>query len=238
MNVLAVDTNNINIGDHYTAKIFGMSVNIDTIWSTVLAGVIVLGLGLYMASRARSGVPSKLQLAFETVVDAVEVQVQETVGKVAPFVVPLAVTLFVFILISNWLSILPTGHEPERIPPPTADVNLTAAMAFLVLGWAIFTGIRHRGLGGWLKGFFKPYPAMAPINIIELVARPVSLALRLFGNLFAGGVMLLIISLIPWFLNWPLQGAWKVFDLAIGAIQAFIFALLTILYFGFETQGH
>lgn len=238
MNLLAADTNDIQIGDHYTAKIFGMSVNIDTIWSTAIAGFIVLALGLYMASRARSGVPSKLQLAFETVVDGVEAQVQETIGRVAPFVVPLAVTLFVFILISNWLSVLPSGHDPERVPPPTADVNLTAALALLVIAWAIVTGIRHRGFGGWIKGFFKPFPVMAPINLIELVARPVSLALRLFGNLFAGGIMLLIISLVPWFLNWPLQGLWKLFDLAIGLIQAFIFALLTILYFGFETQGH
>jgi F-type H+-transporting ATPase subunit a len=229
---------NIEVGEHITTRLFGHTVNIDTIWSTAVAGAIVLGLGLYMASRARSGVPSKLQLAFETVVEAVEGQVQQSLGPVAPFVVPLAVTLFIFILISNWLSIIPSGHHPERLPPPTADVNLTAAMALLVIGSAIVTGIRHRGFGGWLKGYLKPFPVLLPINVLEEIAKPVSLALRLFGNLFAGGVMLLIIGLIPWFVMWPFNGLWKAFDLFIGAVQAFIFSLLAILYFGFETAGH
>lgn len=235
MRPLAAD---IVVGEHITTRLFGHTVNIDTIWSTAVAGAILLALGLYMASRARSGVPSKLQLAFETVVDAVEGQVRQSLGPVAPFVVPLAVTLFTFILISNWLSIIPSGHHPERLPPPTADVNLTAAMALLVIGWAIVTGIRHRGFGNWLKGYLKPFPVLLPINVLEEIAKPVSLALRLFGNLFAGGVMLLIIGLIPWFAMWPFNGLWKAFDLFIGAVQAFIFALLAILYFGFETAGH
>lgn len=226
MNVLAAAE--IEIGTHPTGKFLGLTFNLDTLLSTVVAGAILVALGLYMAYRVTRGTPSKLQLAFETVVDGVRKQVESMIGPVAGFVVPLAVTLFFFILIANWLEIIPTGHH---LPAPTADVNLTFALALLVIGWALFTGIRKRGIGGYLKGFVKPYPFLLPINVIEEVARPVSLSLRLFGNLFAGGIMLSVIGLLPAALLWAPNSVWKLFDMFIGLVQAFIFALLTILYF-------
>ncbi len=226
MNVLAAA--DVRIGDHVTGKFLGLTWNLDTIWSTAVAGAILIALGLYMAFRVTHGTPSKLQLAFEVVVDAVRRQVESTIGPVAPFVVPLAVTLFFFILIANWLELIPSGH---KLPAPTADVNLTFALALLVIGWALFTGIRRRGLGGYAKGLFRPYPFLFPINVIEEVARPVSLSLRLFGNLFAGGIMLSVIGLLPAAVLWAPNAIWKLFDAFIGLVQAFIFALLTILYF-------
>lgn len=226
MNVLAAA--DVRIGDHVTGKFLGLTWNLDTIWSTAVAGGILIALGLYMAFRVTHGTPSKLQLAFEVVVDAVRRQVESTIGPVAPFVVPLAVTLFFFILIANWLELIPSGH---KLPAPTADVNLTFALALLVIGWALFTGIRKRGLGGYARGFFRPYPFLFPINVIEEVARPVSLSLRLFGNLFAGGIMLSVIGLLPAAVLWAPNAIWKLFDGFIGLVQAFIFALLTILYF-------
>lgn len=231
MSVLAVD---INVGEHITAKFLGIPFNVDTLTSTLVAGAILVGLGLYMARRASHGVPSRLQLAFETVVDTVEGQVQSAIGPVAPFVVPLAVTLFLFILLANWLAVIPSGHHPEYLPPPTADVNLTYALALLVMGWAVVVGLKRRGIKNYVKGYFKPYWYMFPINMIEQAAKPVSLSLRLFGNLFAGGIMLLLISLLPPLILPPFNIIWKVFDLFIGAIQAVIFALLTILYFATE----
>lgn len=226
MSILAAEE--IEIGTHPTVELFGRALNVDTIVGTVIAGAILVGLGLYMARRATRGTPSKLQLAFETVVDGVRRQVEGTIGPTAPFVVPLAVTLFFFILIANWIEIIPSNHH---LPAPTADVNLTAALALLVIGWALFTGIRKRGIGGYVKGFTKPYPLMLPINVIEEVARPVSLALRLFGNLFASGIMLSVIGLLPAALLWAPNSVWKLFAMFIGLVQAFIFALLTILYF-------
>ncbi len=218
----------IKIGEHVTRKFFGLTFHLDTILSTVVAGGILVAVGLYMAYRVTHGTPSKVQLAFEVVVDAVQRQVSSTIGPVASFVVPLAVTLFFFILIANWLEIIPTG---EHLPAPTADVNLTFALALLVIGWALYSGIRRRGVGGYVKGLFKPYWFLFPINVIEEVARPVSLSLRLFGNLFAGGLMLTLIALLPATILWAPNAAWKLFDMFIGLIQAFIFALLTILYF-------
>jgi F-type H+-transporting ATPase subunit a len=228
--LLAAD---IEVGHHRTVDFLGLTLNIDTVWSTVVAGIIVLGAGLYMARRANSGRPSKLQLAFETIVDAIEKQVASSMGQVAPFVVPLAFTLFMFILIANWLELVPTQGYLEA---PSADINFTLALALIVIVWMHITAIRKKGLGSYLRHYAQPYPALIPLEIIGEIVKPFTLALRLFGNIFAGGVMLAIIGLIPSWLLWLPNGLWKGFDLIIGAIQAFIFALLTILYFGFALE--
>jgi F-type H+-transporting ATPase subunit a len=228
--LLAAD---IEVGHHRTAEILGATVNVDTVWSSLVAGVIVLVAGLYMARRATSGRPSKLQLAFETIVDAIEKQVASSMGPVAPFVVPLALTLFLFILIANWLELIPTRGYLEA---PSADINFTLALALIVIIWMHITAIRKKGLGSYLRHYAQPYPALIPLEVIGEIVKPFTLALRLFGNIFAGGVMLAIIGLIPSWLLWLPNGLWKCFDLIIGAIQAFIFALLTILYFGFALE--
>lgn len=221
----------IEVGNHVVRRVFGVALNVDTLGTTLLAAAIVCGLGLYMARRAGSGVPSKLQLFFETVVDYIETQVTPELRTRAPFVVPLAVTIFVFILVANWLSLIPSGHKPEVLPPPTADVNLTYALGLIVIIWAFVTGIRRRGLRTFLRHLKEPYLILAPINIIEELIKPFTLALRLFGNIFAGTVMLLIIALLPAFTLWLPNVLWRLFDLFIGLIQAFIFALLTVIYF-------
>jgi F-type H+-transporting ATPase subunit a len=228
--LLAAD---IEVGHHKTAEFLGLTFNVDTVISTLVAGVIVLGAGLYRARRASSGRPSKLQLAFETIVDAIEKQVASSMGQVAPFVVPLAFTLFMFILIANWLELIPSGGYLEA---PSADINFTLALALIVIVWMHITAIRKKGLGSYLRHYAQPYPALIPLEVIGEIVKPFTLALRLFGNIFAGGVMLAIIGLIPAWLLWIPNGLWKGFDLIIGAIQAFIFALLTILYFGFALE--
>ena len=98
--------------------------------------------------------------------------------------------------------------------------------------------IRTKGFKGYFSHFLQPFPVLLPLNILEELVKPITLALRLFGNIFAGGIMLLIIGLLPAYLT-PLPTVpWKLFGMAIGVIQAFIFALLTILYFGMAAQGH
>lgn len=216
----------LQIGAHPTTQFLGMTFDVDTMLSTLLAGIIVLALGFAVRARATSGVPGKMQLAFETIVTGVQQQVAQSIGPSGAAVVPLALTLFVFILIANWLELVP------GIPAPTADVNLPAAMTAVVFLLVEVAAIRSRGLGGYFKHFTKPYLVLTPINIVEFVSRPLSLALRLFGNIFAGGVMLLLIAtLLPVYVVPFGDVLWKLFDLFIGLIQAFIFALLTILYF-------
>jgi F-type H+-transporting ATPase subunit a len=143
----------------------------------------------------------------------------------------LAVTLFLFILIANWLAIIPTGHHPEYMPPPASDVNLTYALALFVIVLVHITGIRKRGLRNYYHHLATPHWAMIPINIIEEIARPLTLALRLFGNIFSGVIMVSLIALFPAYILWAPEIIWKLFDMFIGLIQAFIFGLLTILYF-------
>ena len=233
----------IKIGDHVTRHIGGWTFNIDTIWSTLIAGAIVLALGFWARARLTQPnadhVPTKIQLLWETIVKQVNTQVEDSLGRVNPFVVPLAVALFFFILIANWLELVPSepGHV-HLLPAPTADTNLTYALALLVIVGVWTYGVREKGLRGYLKHFLEPFPILLPLNIIEELIKPVTLALRLFGNIFAGGIMLSLIGLIPIYLLWAPNIIWKLFDMFIGGIQAFIFALLTVLYFGMAGAGH
>lgn len=222
----------INPGEHIEWHLFGLTFNGDTIVGTLVAGAIVIGLGLLVRRSASMRQPGKLQIFWETVVEQVEKQVEESVGiKTAPFVIPLALTLFLFIFVANLLALIPTGHHPEYMPPPASDVNLTYALAITVIVWMHIAGIRKKGLRGYYHHLVQPYWFMLPINIVEEIAKPLTLALRLFGNIFSGVIMVALIAAFPWFFLWAPDILWKLFDAGIGLIQAFIFALLTVLYF-------
>jgi F-type H+-transporting ATPase subunit a len=227
--VVAID---IKPGEHIEWHLFGLTFNADTLLGTVVAGAIIIGLGLLMRRKASARQPTKLQIFWETVVEQVEAQVEESMGiRTAPFVVPLAITLFLFIFTANLLALIPTGHHPEYMPPPASDVNLTYALALLVIIWMHIAGIRKKGLRGYYHHLVQPYWFMLPINIVEEIAKPLTLALRLFGNIFSGVIMVSLIAAFPWFVLWAPDILWKLFDAGIGLIQAFIFALLTVLYF-------
>jgi F-type H+-transporting ATPase subunit a len=234
----------IEIGHHVTAGSGFATFNLDTIWTTGVAALAVLLLG-FLARRALTRnpddhVPTKLQLFWETIVKQVNDQVQDNLGKVHPYVTPLAISLFFFILFANWLELLPTelNHDTHLTPAPTADTNLTYALALLTMVSVWVFGIRQQGARGYFGHFFANGPLLAPLNIIEELIKPVTLALRLFGNIFAGGIMLALIGLLPIYVLWAPNLIWKLFDMAIGGIQAFIFALLTVLYFSMAGAGH
>ena len=148
-----------------------------------------------MARRATSGRPSKLQLAFETIVDAVEKQVKSSMGDVAPFVVPLAVTLFLYILIAQLARADPvTGY----LEPPSADINFTLALGLFVIVWVHIAHVKQKGWRRYFAHYKHGVPVIAPfLNAIEELVKPFTLALRLFGNMFAGTVMIGIIALLP-----------------------------------------
>lgn len=191
--------------------------------------------------------PGKFQLLWEFLVGAVQKQVDDSIGPRGAKVVPLALTLFVFIFTCNLFEVLAIGSKLEWLPAPTSDINLPLAMALTVIVLVHRAAIKNRGVTGYVKHYFaQPFPPKlffvnGFMNIIEELVRPVTLTLRLFGNLFAGGLMLsLLAALVIWklgpapigaILSMPFTVVWKLFDMAIGAIQAFIFALLTILYF-------
>ncbi|HWC83293.1 MAG TPA: F0F1 ATP synthase subunit A [Pseudonocardiaceae bacterium] len=240
--VLLADSS-IEVGTHPTATVFGMTINLDTVWSTAIAAAIVIGLGLWVRAKVTSKVPNKPQLLLETIFAWARDQVKDNIGAEAPgYVLPLAFTLFVFILVSNWLSILPAqAGGKDFVPPPTFDPNLTYAMMILVFVWVWVAGFRRHGLG--YLGHVAKGPGnkafLAPINIIvEVIANPIALALRLFGNIFAGTIMVAVIGLLPFYIAWAPLAGWKLFDMAIGLIQAFVFALLTIIYFSQTLESH
>jgi F-type H+-transporting ATPase subunit a len=230
----------VEVGHHSTFELFGMTFNSDTILATVIAAVIVVVLALLLRAKITSGVPSGIQLAWESITSWIRGQVESSIGvRVAPFVVPLALTLFVFILIANWLSVLPAQAGTDFIPPPASDTNFTYALALLVFVWTHVAGARRRGVGKHMKQLVKGHVAfLAPINIIEEIAKPVSLSLRLFGNVFAGTILISLIAMFPAYILWAPNAIWKSFDLFVGFIQAFIFALLTILYFSQTMEKH
>lgn len=233
MRAAGVLASTITIGSHWVPS--WLNVNVDDVIAACLAAAIVIGLGLFMRSRATAGVPGRLQTAYESIVDAATRQ-GSTLGDLAGPVVTLAVTLFLFILFCNWLELIPSRTRvggTQYLPAPTGDVNLCYALAGIVIVLVHRESVRARGWKGYFQHYLQPYKALAPINVIEEIAKPVTLSLRLFGNIFAGGLMLVLFaSLFPaWLVPIP-NVIWKLFDgLFVSPIQAFIFSLLTILYF-------
>jgi F-type H+-transporting ATPase subunit a len=246
-------------GTHPTVSIcasgFLCTFNADTLISSGIAIVLTLLIGFAVASRLRSGTPGKLQLVFELLLGYVQNLIRETVGDDAPaFVLPLATTIGFFILVANWLDFFPLQQPVE---PANADVNLTLAMGLVVFFLSQGYAIRVRGVRGYLRHFSRPEEMnlvvrilFIPLNIVEELVKPITLALRLFGNIFAGVLMVYLLGLL--FATWgaspfndglsiaALAGMtiWKLFDvLFVGTIQAFIFMLLTIIYFGQAREG-
>jgi F-type H+-transporting ATPase subunit a len=242
----------ITVGDHVTKKVGPFTLNMDTVWATAAAVILCCLIAFALRRQATSGPPGRLQAAWEMGIGALTKQVEGTIGPAGASVIPLAATLFLFIFVCNSFTVLGLGAHFDFLAPPNADINLPLAMALFVIARVHISSVRARGWGGYLKHYaMQPFPVyLIPfnifINLVEEIAKPITLALRLFGNLLSGTLML---SLIAYLGVWKigaipvgnvlvlvLNPAWKLFDLGIGAIQAFIFALLTILYFDVAMQ--
>lgn len=238
------------------------TLNYDSLISTAVAFVVTLAIAFWLRSKLRDGAPGKVQAVFELAYDALRGLIKTNVSEDALFIIPLAMTLFLYILTANWIEFFPLGVFPkiaghEILHGSNTDLNATLAMAMVVIVVVQWYSIRTLGLVGYLRRFTKPFelPWVArivfiPLNIIEEVVKPVTLSMRLFGNIFGGAA---IIALIASFANlsFPAVGAipgtfigtvllviWKFFDVVfIGFIQAFIFTLLTVVYFGAAREG-
>ena len=218
----------------------------DTLLSSVVAILITVLVGFWIASLLRPGVPGKLQMIFEFLVDYIRRLLgEQTSGEGADYIFPIAATLGFYILVANWLDFLPLSGI-HGLRPANSAFEQTAAMAIVVIVIVQAYSVRVLGLRGYFRRFTKPFelpwPARIlyiPINIIEEVTKPITLALRLFGNIFAGVVMIYLITLLlPIFISPVAIVVWKAFDVFfVGTIQAFIFMLLTIIYFGMAREG-
>lgn len=242
--------------DHPAAWICGgpailCKVNYDSLISSVISIGLTIALSFYVVSRLDARRPGKLQLVFELVTSYARNLIRETAGEDAMWILPLALTIFFYILIANWIEIFPLPHP---FTPANTDFNQTLAMALLVVVLAQGYSIKVRGLGGYLHHLTRPFNLPIPmrvyftlINVVEELAKPVSLSLRLMGNIFGGVIMLWVLTVLvplipiplaPYGLSVVLVGLWKAFDVfLIGTLQAFIFFLLTVIYFGQAVEG-
>ncbi|EJJ25180.1 F0F1 ATP synthase subunit A [Rhizobium sp. CF142] len=184
--------------------------------------IVVVGLA-FLATRRLSLQPSRSQAALEVLVDAIDGQIQDTMQVDPRPYRALIGSIFIYVLVANWSSLIPS------IEPPTAHIETDAALSLVVLGATIFYGLRTRGVAGYLKTFAEPSWVMIPLNIIEQITRTFSLIVRLFGNIMSGVFVVgIVLSLAGLLVPIPLMAL----DLLTGAVQAYIFAVLATVFIG------
>ena len=224
MRFLEVDVN------HPVVNIAGLDFNTDTIRNTLIVVALLAIMALILRSQLRVGKPTQLQNIIEFVVEYIGGLTAETLQGRNLNLGPLAITLFTFLLVSNWLGLIPGFKSP------TNDWNTTLALALQTFVLMTFLSIRRRGPGGYLRHLFL-VPPYFPLSVIDEVAKPITLSFRLYFNIFVGELLLsLIITLFPTWISWLPGVAWTLFSLFIGAVQAFIFTVLTVSYVAIATE--
>ncbi|WP_080832611.1 F0F1 ATP synthase subunit A [Cohnella massiliensis] len=234
-------------------KVAGLNIDLSTVIALFVSGLITFVLARLAVRNLSVEHPSKLQNFMEWVVEFIHNTIASTMplNRVKQFVA-LGMTLIMFIFISNLLG-LPFGIVTEVHHPihwlgitqedidghhghyaiawwksPTADLSVTAGLAlivfFLIHALGLKMNRRH-----YLAHYFKPYPIFFPLNLIETLVKPLTLAIRLFANIFAGEVLLTTILMLSW-IGLPFMAAWQGFSIFVGAIQAFLFTILTMVY--------
>lgn len=239
------------------------TLNVDTLVVSGLLGLITFGLLWWIVRGATAGVPNKRLACVELLVEFVDSQVKGIFhGNRHAFVAPTALTVFVWVLMMNAMDFLPVdimawiyehvfGLEHWRAVP-TSDINTTFALALSVWMLMIFFSIKVKGLGGWVHELFcAPFgahplvwPANFLFNLIEYVSKPLSHALRLFGNMYAGEIIFLLLGMwaatgLAGTIFGALLGAgWAIFHILIVVLQAFIFMMLTVVYIAMAHESH
>ena len=223
-----------------------MAVHVDTLGWSIFMGLIFLGLFRFVAKRATVDTPSGLQNFVEIVVEFVQGIVKDTFHGRNPLIAPLALTIFVWIFLMNSLKWIPVDYIPGigmalgldyfKIVP-TTDPNATFGMSIAVFALIIYYSIKIKGVGGFTRELtLTPFNhwALFPFNlfleVLGLLTKPLSLALRLFGNMYAGEVVFILIALLPFYVQWVLNVPWAIFHILVIPLQAFIFMVLTVVY--------
>ena len=238
------------------------SINVDSMAWSIGLGAIFLFLFISVGRSATSGQPGQFQNFIEMIIEGIEDQVLSVFDHKNDLVAPLALTIFVWVFLMNLMDLVPVDWIPELalflgVPymkiVPSTDPNITMAMALSVFALVIYYSVKCKGLGGFLSELsFHPFPVskytaplLIPINfileLVTLIAKPVSLGLRLFGNMYAGEMIFILIAvmfsanLALALLGGALQWAWAVFHVLIITLQAFLFAVLSVVYL---SQAH
>jgi F-type H+-transporting ATPase subunit a len=244
-------------------------LHLDTLFYSIGLGLLAVFFMARLAARATSGVPGRMQAAVEIVIEMVSDQAKGIVHspKSREFVAPLALTVFVWIFLMNAMDLipvdlLPRAGEAAGIPymraVPTADLNATLGMSLAVLLLCLYYSVKIKGFGGWMHELFTApfgnHPLLYPINfamqMIEYVAKTVSHGMRLFGNMYAGELIFMLIALMgaAWagtfgsgllWVGGVIAGTiWAIFHILIITLQAFIFMMLTLVYVGQAHESH
>lgn len=239
---------------NWQASFGSQTFNLDTLIVSIVLGVLFLGFFYSIARKAQAGVPSRVQNFLEFVVEAVDKTVKDAFHVQSPLIGPLSLTIFIWVFLMCFMDLIPVDLLPRGVgffgvthfrAVPTADLNQTFALSITVFVLLIFYGIKVKGIVGYTKEILtKPFgPWLFPVNIIfriiEDFSKPFSLAFRLFGNMFAGElIFILIAALLPWWFQWLPGGIWAIFHILIITLQAFIFMILTIIYLSMAVESH
>jgi len=240
-----------------------MAINVDSMFWSLLLGLVFVTLFRSAAKKSSAGKPGKFQAVVEIIVDFVDSSVKDTFHGKDKLIAPLALTIFVWVFLMNLMDLIPVDLIPLAagavgIPymkvVPTTDVNVTFGMSISVFVLIIFYTIKNKGVLGFIKELTL-HPIAPPtkglgliaapfiiafnfiLESVALIAKPVSLSLRLFGNMFAGELIFILIALIGWY-QLPLHFGWAVFHVLIVTLQAFIFMMLTIVYLSLASESH
>jgi len=235
-------------------------LNLDSIIMGWLLGVIGIGLFYVVARRSTRGVPGRLQGFIELVVDFVDGTVRDIFPGERKFLAPLALTIFVWVFVMNLADLIPVdfvakGTESVGLhnwkAVPTTDLNTTFAMSITVFLLTIFFSFKAKGVGGFVHELFTAPFGGNPLfwipnfvlNVIEYLSKPVSLAMRLFGNMYAGELIFILLALLGTSWTWlvpsaVLSAAWAIFHILIILLQAFIFMVLTVVYIAMAHEHH
>ena len=222
-----------------------LSLHLDTLIVGWVLGAAIVLVGWFIGRRLEENVPHGIQNVLEALLEFVDDQVKGIFPAEDRLLGPLAFTVFLWVLLMNAMDLLPIDLLPSIAhvfgvadfrSTPTADPYTTLALALSVFLLTLYYHVKTKGLWGYFKTFlvhpFGPY--LFPINIlmtaVEEIAKPLSLGLRLFGNMFAGELVFLLIALLPWWASWMPGILWSVFHLLVITLQAFIFMILTIMY--------
>lgn len=238
---------------HWTVGEGFWALHLDTLIFSWLLGLAFLATFYFVAKRATSAAPSGWQNFVEMMLEFASKQVSETYHGKSKFIAPLALTVFVWVFLMNAMDLLPVDLLPiianwfgihyMRVVP-TADPNTTLGMSISVFLLVICFNFYSKGVKGLAHEMLcQPlgiwfFPMNLFLRIIEELAKPISLGLRLFGNLYAGELIFILIALLPWWTQWPLGGAWAIFHILIITIQAFVFMMLTIVYLSMAESSH
>jgi F-type H+-transporting ATPase subunit a len=242
------------------AKAMGFwAINVDSMAFSIGLGLLFLFLFRMAARKATAGVPSGLQNFVEWVIEFIDVSVRGSFSHKNPLVAPLALTVFMWVFLMNLMDLFPVDWLPlagsmAGLPylkvVPSTDPNVTFGMSLSIFFLVLFYSFKMKGAGGFFSELaFQPFPKfMFPINLllegVGLIAKPLSLSLRLFGNMYAGEMIFILIALMfggSWIMGLfggVLQWAWAVFHILIITLQAFIFMTLTIVYLDMAHSEH